>query len=123
MKMESKVRISKNTAQTASTTTSDGQTMTSSSARSVGRASRPTTHQFQQLLPLLLRRVCSWPPDPVLLHDFSHESLSRSFVSAVERVVDRHYSGPEMPPSLRIRQKWTAIRNAATNGRKMTCSV
>ena len=26
------------------------------------------------------------------------------------------YIGPEMPPSLRTRQKWTAIRIVATNG-------
>ncbi len=40
---------------------------------------------------------------------------------AVERV--GHQSGPEMPPSLRMRQKWTAIRIAAPSGSAMTCSV
>ena len=29
------------------------------------------------------------------------------------RSVPAVYTGPEMPPSLRTRQKWTAIRNAA----------
>ena len=33
------------------------------------------------------------------------------------------YIGPEMPPSLRTRQKWTAIRNAATSGIPTQCST
>src|SRR5689334_7371628 len=32
-----------------------------------------------------------------------------------------HQSGPEMPPSLRIRQKWTAMRTAVINGMPITC--
>ena len=32
-------------------------------------------------------------------------------------------SGPLIPPSLRIRQKWTARKMAAMSGRKMTCAT
>jgi hypothetical protein len=31
------------------------------------------------------------------------------------------YTGPEMPPSLRTRQKWTAIRMPATSGMPTQC--
>src|SRR5207253_2812593 len=34
-----------------------------------------------------------------------------------------HQSGPEMPPSLRIRQKWTAISTAVMSGMAMTWST
>src|SRR5205085_5857776 len=34
-----------------------------------------------------------------------------------------HQSGPEMPPSLRIRQKWTAISTAVINGTPITCKT
>jgi hypothetical protein len=33
------------------------------------------------------------------------------------------YRGPEMPPSLRIRQKWTARKMTVTNGMNSTCST
>ena len=33
------------------------------------------------------------------------------------------YSGPEMPPSLRTRQKWTAMKMTMTNGNSSTCST
>lgn len=33
------------------------------------------------------------------------------------------HSGPEMPPSLRTRQKWTAIWMTITNGSASTCNV
>ena len=44
------------------------------------------------------------------------------------RVFSRHrsvapYSGPEMPPSLRIRQKWTARKITNTNGNASTWST
>ena len=35
----------------------------------------------------------------------------------------RAYRGPEMPPSLRIRQKWIARKMEATSGNKMTCNT
>ncbi len=38
----------------------------------------------------------------------------------VWRSLERHQSGPEMPPSLRIRQKWTAIRTAVMSGMPIT---
>ena len=41
--------------------------------------------------------------------------------SVIERSSPPAYSGPEMPPSFRIRQKWTARKNAAVRGRKTTC--
>ena len=33
------------------------------------------------------------------------------------------YSGPLMPPSLRMRQKWTARKMAAASGMRITCST
>ena len=87
----------------------------------IGRpGERAAADQLEQLLALRLvdlasgRRILSGS----LLH-LSHLVPSRSHRHAITRP----YSGPEMPPSLRIRQKWTAIRKAATSGRKMTCSV
>src|SRR6266545_5948096 len=34
-----------------------------------------------------------------------------------------HHTGPEIPPSLRTRQKCTAMRNAATRGMPTQCST
>ena len=34
-----------------------------------------------------------------------------------------NYSGPEMPPSFRTRQKWTAISTPMTSGRPTQCST
>ncbi len=34
-----------------------------------------------------------------------------------------YYSGPEMPPSLRIRQKWMAMRNPVASGNATTWST
>ena len=117
-KIESSVSSTRKTvAQTASTTTSDGQTITSSSARSVGRArARPRTSSSS-----FCRFASSiWVTGPAplwLVANLSH--LCVTSISAIR--ID--YSGPEIPPSLRIRQKWTAIKKAAASGRKMTCSV
>jgi len=39
------------------------------------------------------------------------------------RLVSRHifsYSGPEIPPSLRIRQKWTDMKTTITKGKAST---
>ena len=33
------------------------------------------------------------------------------------------YSGPEIPPSLRIRQKWIAISTVTITGRKTQCKT
>ena len=33
------------------------------------------------------------------------------------------YSGPEIPPSLRTRQKWTAMKMTMTKGNKSTWST
>ena len=44
--------------------------------------------------------------------DFSHWSIPSPA-----------YSGPLMPPSLRTRQKWIAMKMTMTNGSRSTCSV
>ena len=44
---------------------------------------------------------------------------SRSWPSRLRSI----YSGPEMPPSLRTRQKWIAMKMTMTNGRNNTCST
>ena len=126
------IRSSRKTvAQTASTTTSDGQTITSSSARSVGRASarpRTSSSSFWRFASSICRWPAIRPASAVQYQPSSSPPLSSSrhvVVDARSSLIVRHptYSGPEMPPSLRMRQKWTAIRKAATSGRKMTCSV
>ena len=33
------------------------------------------------------------------------------------------YTGPLMPPSFRIRQKWTIMKMAAMSGKKITCAT
>ena len=39
------------------------------------------------------------------------------------RTTSSHHSGPEMPPSLRTRQKWMAMKMTMTNGSNSTCST
>ena len=44
----------------------------------------------------------------------------------VRSLLDRHrlilsYTGPQMPPSFRILQKWTTMRMAVMSGKAMTC--
>ena len=48
------------------------------------------------------------PPSPL--------ALSASRGEKRPHQAERRYTGPEMPPSLRTRQKWTAMRNAAISG-------
>ena len=50
----------------------------------------------------------------------------RKLTTLLERFDEAHgyapsHSGPEMPPSLRTRQKWTAIRIPATSGMPTQC--
>ena len=35
----------------------------------------------------------------------------------------RHHNGPLIPPSLRTRQKWIAMKITVMNGKKSTCST
>jgi hypothetical protein len=37
--------------------------------------------------------------------------------------LDARHSGPEMPPSLRTRQKWIAMKMTMMNGKNSTCST
>ena len=53
----------------------------------------------------------------------SDDSAARSRAASFDvshRVVT---AAREMPPSFRIRQKWTARKTAAMSGRKITCST
>ena len=58
---------------------------------------------------LLLTPGSGAPPLPLLLARFS----GGDFVSVMD------HRGPEIPPSLRIRQKWTARKIAAASGNTM----
>ena len=49
--------------------------------------------------------------------DLGHETPIRSAQRA------SHHSGPEMPPSLRTRQKWIAMKMTMMNGNSSTCST
>ena len=49
-------------------------------------------------------------------HDITSRSTTRDFT-------ERTHSGPEIPPSLRTRQKWIAMKMTITNGRNNTCNT
>ena len=49
--------------------------------------------------------------------------LLRLAAAQPESRIEPHHSGPEMPPSLRTRQKWIAMKITVMNGTKSTCSV
>ena len=72
---------------------------------SAGASSPPSPPQAELLAPLgaALQEVFG---------DFSHWSIPSPA-----------YSGPLMPPSLRTRQKWIAMKMTMTNGSRSTCSV
>ena len=46
-----------------------------------------------------------------------------SGISVMASSLTSHHSGPEMPPSLRTRQKWIAMKMTITNGSIRTCST
>ena len=46
-----------------------------------------------------------------------------SGISVMGSLAPGHHSGPEMPPSLRTRQKWMAMKMTMTNGSISTCST
>ena len=55
-----------------------------------------------------------------VLRDLGHAVLT-PFSDSLPSNTD--HSGPEMPPSLRTRQKWMAMKMTMMNGKKSTCST
>src|SRR5207245_1732588 len=71
--------------------------------------------------------ACRPPPvgplRQLLLEGGVEDRLVHGRLFARRHLSSASYSGPLMPPSLRIRQKWTARNSTRTNGKASTCNT
>ena len=88
-----------------------------------------------QLVPIFNGQHCE--DDEEYQHPESYQLAFTKVESALRHILKLTYffftafisdssitgAGPEMPPSFRIRQKWTAIKIEATNGIPMQCQM